>query len=92
MKRKNVPREFLEVMGVENARAVKAALDRNRLSQKWLLWRLDQDWGLKIKPSEFSELLYGKRTVGPKMQRVLWCAEQVITEYESFYKERRRRQ
>ena len=92
MRRKNVPREFLEVMSVENAKAVKAALDRNRLSQKWLLWRLDQDWGLKLKPSELSELLYGKRPVGPKMQRVLWCAEQIITEYESFYKERRRGQ
>ena len=92
MRKKNVPREFLEIMGVDNARAVKAALDRNRLSQKWLLWRLDQDWGLKLKPSELSELLCGKRPVGPKMQKVLWCSEQIITEYETFYKERRRGQ
>ena len=91
MKKGNIPQEFLAVIDAENARAVKAALDRNRLSQKWLLWRLDQDWGFKLKPSELSELLYGKRPVGPKMQRVLWCAEQIITEYESFYNERRRK-
>ena len=91
MKKGNVPQEFLAVIDAENARAVKAALDRNRLSQKWLLWRLDQDWGFKLKPSELSELLYGKRPVGPKMQRVLWCAERIITEYESFYNERRRK-
>lgn len=90
MKRVNVPQEFLDVIGVDNAKAVKKALDRNRLSQKWLLWRLDQDWGLKLKPSELSELLYGKRTVGPKMQKVLWCAEQVLAEYESFYNKKRR--
>ena len=91
MKKSNIPQEFLAMIGIENAKAVKAALDRNRLSQKWLLWRLDQDWGFKLKPSELSELLYGKRPVGPKMQKVLWCAEQIIAEYESFYKERRKK-
>lgn len=90
MKRINVPQEFLNLIGVDNAKAVKAALDRNRLSQKWLLWRLDQDWGLKLKPSELSELLYGKRAVGPKMQKAIWCAEQVIAEYEGFYNRKKR--
>ena len=90
MKRVNVPREFLNLIDIDNAKAVKAALDRNRLSQKWLLYRLDQDWGLKLKPSELSELLYGKRPVGPKMQKAIWCAEQVIAEYESFYNKKKR--
>ena len=90
MKRIKAPQEFLEVIGIENAKAVKKALDRNVLSQKWLLHRLDRDWGLQLKPSELSEVLYGKRPVGPKMQKVIWCAEQVIAEYESFYNSKRR--
>ena len=90
MKRINIPQEFLEVIGVDNAKAVKKALDRNRLSQKWLLWRLDQDWGLKLKPSEICELLYGKRPMGPKMQKAIWCAERIIAEYEGFYNSKRR--
>lgn len=90
MKKKSIPQEFLDVIGVENAKAVKKALDRHRLSQKWLLYRLDQDWGIKPKPSELSELLSGKRPVGNIMQMVIWCAEQVIAEYESFYNKKRR--
>ena len=57
MKKVNVPQEFLALIGADNAKAVKAALDRNMLTQKWLILRLDQDWGLKVKPSEMSELL-----------------------------------
>lgn len=90
MRRRSIPKEFLDVIDVENAKAVKKALDRNRLSQKWLLYRLDQDWGIKLKPSELSELLNGVRTIGPVTQRAIWCAEQVITEYESFYNKKRR--
>lgn len=90
MRKRSIPREFLDVISVENAKAVKKALDRHRLSQKWLLYRLDQDWGIKPRPSELSELLSGKRPVGPAMQTVIWCAEQVIAEYESFYERRKK--
>lgn len=90
MKRVNIPQEFLNLIGIENAKAVKKALDRHRLSQKWLLYRLDRDWGIKPKPSELSELLNGKRPIGSAMQMVIWCAEQVIAEYEGFYNKKRR--
>lgn len=90
MRKRSIPKEFLDAIGVENAKAVKKALDRHRLSQKWLLYRLDQDWGIKLKPSELSELLSGKRPVGHIMQMVIWCAEQVIAEYESYYDRRKK--
>ena len=90
MKKRSIPQEFIDAMGVENAKAVKKALDRHRLSQKWLLYRLDQDWGIKLRPSELSELLNGSRPIGPVMQRAIWCAEQVIAEYEGFYNKKRR--
>jgi hypothetical protein len=91
MKKQSIPQEFLDAIGIGNAKAVKKALDRHRLSQKWLIYRLDQDFGIELKPSELSELLNGSRPIGPVMQRAIWCAEQVIAEYESFYNKKRRK-
>ena len=81
----NRTEELVKFINIDDARAIVAALDRNVLSQKWLIYRLDQDWGIKIRTSVLSELLNGERPIGPKMQRVLWCAKQVLREYEDFY-------
>lgn len=89
MKKRSIPKEFIDAIGVENAKAVKKALDRHCLSQKWLIFRLDQEWGIKLKPSELSELLNGIRPMGPVTQRAIWCAEQVVARYESFYNKKR---
>ena len=87
MKREN-KNEMFGLITVDDARALKTALDRNRLTQKWLMHRLDRDFGIKIRKSQLSEIMDGKRPLGPKMQRLIWCATRVIEEYESFYKGR----
>lgn len=87
-KRTNIQNELFELVTVDTARAVKEALERNRLTQKWLIFRLDKDFGIKIQKTALSEVFEGKRSIGKKMQRMLWCAERVIEEYESFYRGR----
>ena len=87
-KRTNIQNELFELVTVDTARAVKDALERNRLTQKWLIFRLDKDFGIQIQKSVLSEVFEGKRPIGKKMQRMLWCAERVIEEYESFYRGR----
>ena len=77
-----------ESMNAESAKAIKRALARNRLSQEWLVYRLDQDWGIKVNYAHISAVLSGKRAIGPRTQRMLWCAEQIIKQYEEFYKEK----
>lgn len=87
MKREN-KNEMFGLITVDDARALKVALERNRLTQKWLMHRLDRDFGIKIRKSQLSEIMDGKRPIGPKMQRLIWCSARVIDEYESFYKNR----
>ena len=77
-----------ELMNTESAKAIKRALARNKLSSDWLIHRLDKDWGIKVNYAHISAVLNGKRAIGPRTQRMLWCAEQIIKEYEEFYKER----
>lgn len=81
--------ELFEMVTVDSARAVKTALERHRLTQMWLIYRLDQDFGIKVRKSQLSEILDGKRPIGPRTQRLIWCCERVLEEYESFYKGRR---
>ena len=77
-----------ESMNAESAKAIKKALARNRLSQEWLIYRLDRDWGIKVNYAHISAVLNGKRTIGVRTQRMLWCSEQIIKEYEEFYKKK----
>lgn len=80
--------EKYEEMNELHAKAIKAALLRHHLTQRWLLHRLDRDWGIKVSYVVLSDVLEGKRPIGRKMQRMLWCAGQIIKEYEEFYKEK----
>lgn len=77
-----------ESMNAESAKAIKRALARNKLSSDWLIHRLDKDWGIKVNYAHISAVFNGKRQIGPRTQRMLWCAEQIIKEYEEFYKGR----
>ena len=74
-----------EYITPDDAATVRARLDRNRLTQKWLIFRLDRDWGISVKSSQLSEILDGKRPLGPKTQRLIWCCLKIIEEYEKFY-------
>ena len=76
-----------ETMNVDDAKRIKQALARHRLSQEWLIHRLDRDWGIKINYAAMSAVLAGKRTIGRRMQRMLWCSNQIIKKYEDFYRE-----
>ena len=87
MKREN-KNEMFGLITVDDARALKVALERNRLTQKWLMFRLDRDFGIKVRKTQMSEIIEGKRPLGPKTQRLIWCSARVIDEYESFYKNR----
>ena len=79
-------RDFFNFATVEDAKSIKSALERQRLTQKWLLYRLDVDYGVQISASELSELFDGKRPIGKKTSLVIRCAEQIIKEYEDFYR------
>ena len=83
--KKNQKKSSYELMTLDDAAAVRARLDRNRLTQKWLIFRLDRDWGISVKKSQLSEILDGKRALGPKTQKLIWCSLRVIDEYERFY-------
>ena len=75
-----------ETMTIDDARRIKKALARNKLSQEWLIHRLDRDWGIQIIYAALSAVLAGKRTSGRRMQRMLWCSDQIIKKYEDFYR------
>jgi hypothetical protein len=77
-----------ESINEESAKAIKRALARNKLTNDWLIHRLDRDWGIQVNYAHISAVLNGKRAIGPRTQRMLWCAEQIIKEYEEFYKGR----
>lgn len=83
--KKNQKKSSYELMTLDDAVAVRERLDRNRLTQKWLIFRLDRDWGISVKKSQLSEILDGKRALGPKTQKLIWCSLRVIDEYERFY-------
>lgn len=85
MKKQKVNRQVPEDISVSDAKRVGRALYNHCLSQKWLQMRLDRDWGIKIHTSQLSEVLDGKRAIGPKMRLVIWCSQQIIAQYEEFY-------
>lgn len=85
MKKYEQKNELFEFVTFDNARAVKSALDKNRLTQKWLIFRLDRDFGIKVNKQQLSDILEGRKSLGRKTQRLIWCCERVIEEYEKFY-------
>lgn len=75
-----------ETMTIDDVRRIKKALARNKLSQEWLIHRLDRDWGVQINYATLSAVLAGKRAIGRRTQRMLWCSDQIIKKYEDFYR------
>ena len=78
-------REQINGIGAHEAAKVKKALDEERLSQKWLLYRLDCDYGLKLVNAQLSETLSCKRAVGSKTQTVIFRSMQIIDKYRSVF-------
>ena len=85
---KNQREEIFDHLTVDDARHVKERLERARLTQKWLSFRLDRDFGIVMKKSHISEIIDGKRPMTHKNRRVIWCCHKVLDEYESIYKGR----
>lgn len=88
MKKNENKNELFELVTMDDARAVKIALERNRLTQKWLMHRLDRDFGIKVKKNQFSDILEGRKSLGLKTKRLIWCCERVLEEYEKYYRGR----
>jgi len=84
MKKEN-KQELFELLTEDDARSVKERLERARLTQLWLLFRLDRDFGIRIKKAYLSILLDGNRPLTHKTCRIIWCAIKVLDEYEKFY-------
>lgn len=82
---KNKKEEIFDHLTVDDARRVKERLERNRLTQKWLSFRLDRDFGIVMSKSHISEIIDGKRAMTHKNRRVVWCCHKVLDEYERFY-------
>lgn len=85
MKKPKAKQFELDEISVADAKRVGRALFEYRLTQGWLILRLNRDWGIQIRQSQLSEVIAGKRELGPKMRLVIWCAQQVIAQYEEFY-------
>lgn len=85
MKRQRASKELLDDISVSDAKGVGRALYNHRLSQRWLQLRLDRDMGIKIHASQLSEVLDGKRALGPKMRLMVWCSKQIMVQYEEYY-------
>ena len=77
-----------ELITADDAATARERLERNRLTQKWLIFRLDRDWGIRVKKSQLSEILDGKRALGPKTQKLIWCCLRILYENDRFYKGR----
>ena len=85
MKKQKVSAEILEDISVSDAKKVGRALYNYRLTLQWLQLRLERDWGITIQYSQLSEVIAGKRELGPKMRLAVYCAMKVIEQYEDFY-------
>ncbi|MBE6547954.1 MAG: hypothetical protein E7667_03625 [Ruminococcaceae bacterium] len=85
MKKQKAKQFELDEISIADAKRVGQKLFDYRLTQDWLMLRLNKDWGISIRQSQLSEVLAGKRALGPKMRLVVWCCMQVIRQYEEFY-------
>ena len=82
MKKYSVPDELLNGISEADAKEIYKKLIEHCLSQKWLLFRLDKDYGIKMRKSQFSELIAGKRYIGKKMQLAIYLSYEIIESYE----------
>ena len=66
MKKQKIIQQALDDISVSDAKKIGRALYNYRLTQQWLILRLDKDWGVKINYTLLSEVIAGKRALGPK--------------------------
>lgn len=64
----------------ERARAVRERIEKNDLTQQWLLARLEEE-KIETNKCEISGIFAGRR-VGMKVGRILDKAEEIIGKYE----------
>lgn len=91
MKKRKAMQQDLDEISVADAKKVGRALYNYRLTLKWLQLRLERDWGIKIQYSLLSDVIAGKRNLGPKMGLAVYCSMKVIEQYEEFYGYRRKK-
>ena len=82
MKRQPIPDELLDGISVADAKEIYKKLIDHYLTQKWLRYRLNTDYGIKVRDSAFSQLLTGQRPIGKKMQLVIYLSHKIIKSYE----------
>ena len=82
MKKYTIPHELLDGISVADAKEIHKKLIDHHLTQKWLLHRLNQDYGIRIRESSFSQLLTGQRPIGRKMQLAIYLSHKIIKSYE----------
>lgn len=83
MKKYNIPDELLDGISEADAKAIYKKLINHCLTQKWLMFRLNKDYGIKIRKSQFSELIAGKRPIGRQMQLAIYLSRKIIEQYEA---------
>ena len=82
MKKQTIPDELLDSISQADAKEIYKKLINHRLTQKWLIYRLNRDYGVRVQYSAFSELITGKRPIGRKMQLVIYLSYKIIEQYE----------
>ena len=85
MKKQKAKQFELDEISIADAKRIGRALFDYRLTQSWMILRLNVDWGIRIRQSQLSEVIAGKRELGPKMKLAVWCCIQIIEQYEMFY-------
>lgn len=91
MKKKKAMQQDLDEISIADAKKVGRALFNHCLTLKWLQLRIERDWGVKIQYSLLSDVIAGKRNLGPKMRLAVYCSMKVIEQYEEFYGYRRKK-
>lgn len=81
----DIPDILLDGITEKDARELKKRLEENCLTQKWLLRRLKRDFGIEISNSNLSDLFNSRWSVGRNGRRVIFCAMEIITRYESVF-------
>lgn len=84
-----VSERLLEAITEEDARAVKRRLEAAHLSQTWLLYHLEEIYGIKISTSNISDLLNGRWSISRNKhdhgRKIIFCAKEILGRYESVF-------
>lgn len=83
MKKQTIFDDLLDSISVADAKDVYNKLIEHHLTQKWLLYRLNRDYGIKVFETSFSQILTGQRPIGKKMQLVIYLSHKIIEQYEA---------